>query len=101
MRISLVTMVLLGLAMPALADPAEALKVGQARREAPQPQPNKGLDPRLTNATLATLQSLIALRETELKILAEDSEKRIAELMALCGDPCKEKKDANAASPRQ
>lgn len=47
------------------------------------------LDPRLTNQTIVALQSLLALREAQLKVVTEDFEKKIADLKQRCGDPCK------------
>jgi hypothetical protein len=49
------------------------------------------IDPRLAPQTVAVLQSVLALRDAQLKAAQEDYEKRIEELKTLCGDPCKEK----------
>lgn len=59
---------------------------------AEQPPP----DPRLAGPMIRALQGMLELRGAEAKALAEDAEKRIAELEKLCGEPCKPKAEPAA-----
>lgn len=56
-------------------------------------------DPRLAGPMIRALQGMLALREAEAMVLAEDAQKRIAELERLCGEKCKPAAPDNAAEP--
>lgn len=78
MRHALTVAALLLAALPALA------------QQAPR------IDPRVAGETVAALQAMLALRDAQLKAVADDAEKRIAELETLCGEPCKPKAEPPA-----
>lgn len=47
------------------------------------------VDPRLAAQMVQALQSMVSLREAQMKALQEDLEKKIADIEAKCGEPCK------------
>jgi len=54
----------------------------------------KAADPRLAPHLTNALEALLALREAELAAVKEDTGKRIKDLEAICGEPCKPKAEA-------
>lgn len=49
------------------------------------------VDPRIAPQTIEALQAMLNLRDAQLKAMQEDNKKKMDELKAVCGDPCKDK----------